>query len=176
MFEDPPFEKVDQGSIVEFGGFEEFYAGSCAVVITPRCDIEHKADFVAVCVVADPRGILARRAALNTSGKRSRFIEDVLKAQAQRYHWLEAFGGFTEGAIVDFQLVTAVTPDVLAPDTVLEQLTSPYCEQLCARYAAYMGRVGVPDLWDRPERDQKRNEIVRGFNPVAGPDPPVELA
>lgn len=166
MFYKPPSDAIDQGDIVSSDVFEQIYGGSCAVVLTPRCDIEWKADFLTLCAVASPHEILRKRATLDTTKKRRNFVDSMLKGTNQRFHWLEPIDRFPRGAVADFQLVASIAADVLIPEDVIIRIAGPYCEELSARYAAYMGRVGVPDLFNHAEMITRRNEIVQSFEAI----------
>lgn len=167
MYVPTPSATLDQGVILK----ELYFYGSDVsrpgVVVTPTCDIEQgKCDYVQVCALWDawevvdgllhgawsgmklvqPSGALA--AGPLGKDKRSNLegqIRRLVTQQFSRYHWLNPPPGTTVPRIVDFQQLASIGINEVAGSTIVAELRSPYREQLCARYAAYMGRVGTED-------------------------------
>lgn len=160
MFANAP-GNADQGSVVDTTAFSDLCAGSVAVIITPRCELEHKAEFVTLAAVC-PIDEVARRLGWGTESQLRNRLSNILKNQEYRWHYLTAFGLFNHGAIVDFQLVTSADVSLLDDVDVIATLRDGFREQLAQRYAAYVGRVGTDDLVKQEELQAYRNEIISG--------------
>lgn len=176
----PP--EIDQGCVVANAPFYAIAARREAIVVTPRCDIEHKLDFLTYCALyrldefvrgqlagswndgklLDAVGAFRPTAAKNErNGLRKSVrgdVDRVSQGKYSRYHWLDPFDG-GEPRIVDFQLVQSLQAEEASALVLLSALTEPYWEQVASRYAAYMGRVGVPDP-DNATRDDQVSGVI----------------
>lgn len=161
MYEAGTPAQVDQGVIVKTALFEPWYPVSAGVILTPRCDIEHKADFLTVCAVVDPASLAAAQKWNDTQPINSH-IGSILSGEEFRWHWLEPFPGFDHGAIVDFQLLTSVAVSTLDTATLVKLIADPWRAHLAQRYSSYASRVGVPET-THAERAEKRGAITKSI-------------
>ncbi len=170
MYLDKPSGKIDQAVIVEsvyFYATDETLPG---LVVTPTCDFEHgKCELAHVCAVREVQdkvrqllggswknlglvqasGALAAGPIGTTAQKAlSNKIHEIAEHRFPRYNWLSPLPGRSAPMIVDFQEMQSVTIEELEGAKVLAELVSPFREEVAARYSAYMGRVGTPDLKD----------------------------
>ena len=165
MYRDDSPNDIDQGAIVETSLFDAVYAESAGLILTPRCDIDmDKADFLTLCVVATPDAILGARPEWSTRKRRHGELSKIIDQSHPRWQWLEPLPGFDSGAIVDFQVILSIATAELEGAQVAATLDGPWREQVNSRYAAYMGRVGVPDV-SRHERNQRRDAVLNGYDP-----------
>ena len=158
---------VDQGVVFKTDLFRRTYLDSAAIVVTPKCDVwQDKADFLAVCAVTSPDAIMRLRVEWDSMPSRRSNLEDILRQKHARYHWLGLdLTAFADGAIADFQVIASVAPTSVDGASVFHRLAGPWSEELSARYAAYMGRIGVPDPeWTPQERTAHRDDLLRQFD------------
>lgn len=150
-------QHVDQGVILHDVYFYSSDAKHYGLVLTPTCDFAHdKVEAVQLCALRPAwdviRDLLSDEwASLNppsSSGKikdlRSR-IESIVKNKLPRYHWFAPLPNTEVPLIGDFQYITSLQFEEAKNLGIVAELVSPYREQVPARYAAYMGRVGTPD-------------------------------
>lgn len=160
----------DQGVIVATSLFAAYYPGSAALILTPRCDIaQDKADFLTLCAVADP-GVVLDRDEWKDIGQKRNQLSLMIQQRHARWHWLEPFDGYPQGAIADFQLLASVAPDAMKDVHILTGLASPWREHVNSRYAGYAGRVGVPDV-PRNAINEQRDAILRSLPTAESPIP-----
>lgn len=161
--------RVDQGAIVEgvyFYAIDEVFHG---VVLTPTCDIaQNKAELLVLCaainawdlvsdliktdwkndgLVSDTGELIA--AADLSQGKRKTLrdkIQRLMRQQFPRYHWLAPIADGKDPLIADFQILACVAPEEIDSARIVASLESPFREQVPTRYAAYVGRIGTPDI------------------------------
>ena len=160
---------LDQGVLLKGVYFYGDDTTGFGVVLTPRCDFaQGKADLVQVCAayratdfvaallpgqwqglrLVDAGGNRLTRADIGT-GKQREFakkLSDLQKQKLPRFHWLIAADGVGHPLVLDFQNVTSLPMGDLEPLEKVAVLRSPFREEVPARYAAYMGRVGTPDV------------------------------
>jgi hypothetical protein len=168
MYIDPPnAQEIDQGLILDGVYFYAIDEVRPAFVLTPACDIaQQKADFLQVSAVWEAREVLqefvqdpwrkhlskADGTLLNGPLSKNKEdwlvdrIKELIAQRFQRWHWLAPIPGTASPLVIDFQLVQSVSFPDLTHARILAELASPFREQVPARYAAYMGRVGTPDL------------------------------
>ncbi len=159
MYQNPAPTSIDQSVIVE-GAFFEGEHRHLGIALTPTCDVaQEKAEFVQFCGVFPAwdvlRGLLssdwARLSSTDNYGrpaKRSDLkgkIKELARQRFPRWHWLAPIPGMSVPLLVDFQLVTSVALEDAEKLPIRAGLVSPFREQVAARYASYMGRVGTPD-------------------------------
>ena len=178
MFNSDPPPVVDQGVIVATSLFHEFYRDSAALVLTPRCDIaQEKAEFLTLCAVVGPEQVAAG-AGWRTLGRLRDELGKIMGGQIYRWHWLDPFGPFQNGAVVDFELVVSVALSTLNDATGIAELASTWREQIATRYAAYAGRIGVPSI-PKAEFVARRNEVAQhvldALPPLPAPDAPTAI-
>jgi hypothetical protein len=171
VYVDPPTAtEIDQYVIlgdVYFHGIDESHPG---LILTPNCDFaQEKCDLVHACALRDAwyvieqfiRGEWSEIKLVGSdgqlipsplpSGKRKALaasIKQLIKQRLPRYHWLVPLPGTTVPQVLDFQVVGSVDLLEIQGATILAQLASPYGEQISARYASYMGRIGTDDFAD----------------------------
>lgn len=141
-------ERIDQGFLVETDLFEGQYEAGLAMVMTPQCDLENKADFVSLAGVGLPGEVLDRLGVKSKSKAADR-VGGLVSGREYRWYFLQPTDlvvGFDAGAFVDFQLVTSVSPGLVEDLDIVAALRSPWCQELASRYAAFAGRVGTPDV------------------------------
>ena len=73
-------------------------------------------------------------------------ITDIAKQKLPRYHWFTPLEAGGRPFIADFQNTSSLNIHELENLKIVAALASPFREQVPARYAAYMGRVGTPDF------------------------------
>jgi hypothetical protein len=73
-------------------------------------------------------------------------VRNLITQSFPRYHWLPPLPGTVTPCILDFQVVESAVLEELNERKIVAQLQSPLREQVPARYAAYMSRVGTPDF------------------------------
>ena len=72
-----------------------------------------------------------------------------MEGRELRWHFLhptKLVEDFENGAFVDFQLVSSVPADVGFDLPVVGEIKGPWAQEVAARYAAFMGRVGTEDV------------------------------
>ncbi len=168
-----PGEKWDQGDIVEGVYFAAFDKKIPAVLVTPACDIEQeKVDlwtFVALfpdvevakdCVAKELAEwkLVAAAPSKNQRNALSKALRGLVTQRLPRYHWIAVSIGEAAAHVADFTCVTALpVAEVKGEATRVATLRSSWREQLPARYAAFMARVGTVDFKD----DALAGEIER---------------
>ncbi len=143
---------IDQGVIVDWPGFQEVYEDSAAVILTPQCDIEHKADFLTVAACVPAMRLVTE---CNALGKIRDKIGNLMAGKEYRWYWLAPIGHFDIGAVVDFQLVTSTTAVQIEGVPILGALEPPWREHLASQYARYTSRVGLPEESDQQKRARR---------------------
>lgn len=149
--------KIDQSTIlrnVYFYGIDELCIG---LVLTPTCDFaQNKVELVQVCALipawdfiremlqTDWKNFNSDKKIKDIQGK----VKELIRLRFPRYHWFAPLPNTTIPLIGDFQNVTSLPFLELEKLEIIAELISPYREQVPARYAAYMGRVGTPDFSD----------------------------
>ncbi len=167
---------LDQGTILKEAPFYAIAERREAIVVTPVCDIaQDKADYVAFCALFKLSEFLEGQLAggwssggkLDANGKfpdslpkneKNGFrkdtrnkLEQIARGSFPRYYWLQPWDD-GEPRVADLALVQTVTLEEAIVHEMLVHLQTPYRELVSTRYAAHMGRVGVPD----PEDGEKK--------------------
>lgn len=153
---------LDQGVVLRDVYFYADDEKLFGLVLTPRCDIEQsKADFVQLCALYPMYQFI--QAMLNSTWSKLNDptkvadlrgqIRNLAKQRIPRYHWFDPLPGTQVPLIADFQHIASLLLHDLGDIELVAELASPFREQVPTRYAAYMGRVGVPDS---PEADRER--------------------
>lgn len=149
MYEVPAeAERVDQGHLVKTNLFETQYEAGLAVVVTPECDLENKADFVSLAAVGFPQEVMTRIGVTSKSKAADR-VGGLVSGREYRWYFLQPTAmvtGFEAGAFVDFQLVTSVPMENSEDLTAVAALRTPWRQEMASRYAAFAGRVGTDDV------------------------------
>jgi len=151
----------DQGDIVEAAYFGATDSSLPAVLLTPACDLEHdKVEFWTL-VALFPDIEVARaicdaelhawgRTAESLSGsQRKRLAEkirDLIHQRFPRYQWLPLDHAGSAGYVADFTLVQSLPADEVRTLGRIGAVESRWREQMAARYAAYLGRIGTDDF------------------------------
>jgi hypothetical protein len=175
-----PGEDWDQGDVVEEVYFAALDAARPGVLVTPACDIEQdKLDFwtfvalyrddeVARSLVAKDLEGWKRSAGGATLTKNQREslakkVRELIDQRFPRYHWLPVALGGHPAHVADFSCVCSLPADeVRANAKRARALVSSWREQLPARYASYMARVGTIDF-KRDEIDPQVDRLVRSL-------------
>ena len=136
----------DQGDIVEAVYFPGPDCKLPAVLVTPACDLEHGSPtdlwtFVALRPDAEVAGDIVQE-----QGSARGSLSQLMKQRYYRYHWLPVSIGASLGHVADFAIVTSLPMgEITKSARRLYSMNSSWREQLPARYAAYIGRIGVDD-------------------------------
>lgn len=141
------------------------------VLITPSCDfVQDKADHIlfAYCTpLRETQEYIDWKK--NPDDPRRRYINKLLtllKNGKERFFFLPGIFNIPD-LIVDYQKVTTFEPQEFTRLTKEEKLTcvasldSPYCEELCARFSRYFGRLGTPDLNTELIIKNLRNQVAK---------------
>jgi hypothetical protein len=155
----------DQGDIVQGVYFAAADTELPAVLVTPACDIEQsKVDlwtFVALYPDTEvARAIVAKdleswrksgtsTLSANQKSSLAKTMRDLLGHRYPRYHWLPVRIGDHTAHVADFSWVTALPAEEVRRSVRIATLRSSWREQLPARYASFMARVGTVDF--KPE-------------------------
>ena len=148
MYKDPEnLDGVEQGSLVKTKVFKNRYTTGIGLVLTPQCDLEHKAEFVTIAGVGDAEDVL-EKIGVDSRTKLGKKFKGLISGRDLRWYWLhpeDDIKGLQLGGFVDFQLITSLPVAKVLEMPVLGGLEGPWCQQLSARYASYAGRVGTED-------------------------------
>jgi hypothetical protein len=169
----------DQGDIVAGVYFAAVDTDLPGVLVTPACDIEQgKVDlwtFVALfpdvavaraLVAKDIEGWMKPGATSSSAGSGlstkqraalAKKMDELLNHRFARYHWLPVRIGDSPAHVADFSYVTALPADEVKERTRVASLRSSWREQLPARYASFMARVGTVDF----KREDVATEVER---------------
>jgi len=162
-FYSQPSGVPDQGSLLRSDAFADFYPGSAAIVLTPRCDlVGEDLEYVLLGAVVG-LDVLARKKGWLTKQKLGERIPEIVNRTAYRWHYLPPTEGFPFGAAVDFQLVLSADVTVLPELDAISNVREVYREQIAQRYASYTGRVGTEDLVPVYARREFRNRLIDGL-------------
>jgi hypothetical protein len=136
----------DQGDIVEAVYFPGPDCKLSAVLVTPACDLEHgNATDLWTFVALRPDVDVAAAIVKEQSSPKSS-LSQLMKQRYYRYHWLPVNIGAYPAHVADFGIVTSLPMgEVTQSAKRLYSMNSSWREQVPARYAAYIGRVGVVD-------------------------------
>lgn len=189
-----PRQVWDQGDVIEAAYFAAFDKKLPAILVTPACDLEHPDAGVSlwtlVALFPDTeiaRQVVAKELAqwnlprgqdgsLSLSvSKRNKLDERVgnlIRQRYPRYHWVPVEVGGSPGNVADFNCVTSIpAEEVRQRGRRLASLVSSWREQLPARYAAYMGRIGTED-YEESDLRAHVDRIVDGLARKPEPDSP----
>jgi len=180
----PPFctprPSWDQGDIVESVYFPGPDSRLPAVLVTPACDLEQEKVSLWTFVALFPDIAIAKEVAKREkgsllvddsglvslqSGKQrahlERKLQELMKQRFSRYHWLPITIGKEDGHVVDFSVVTSLPSEEVHTRAVrIASMNSSWREELPARFAAYIGRVGVDEY--PPEESARHLERLVG--------------
>jgi hypothetical protein len=179
IYNTAPPAGVEQGAIYRDINFPFCEIPMRGVVLTPKCDIiQDKTKMVTLALVQNARMTFAEMAIVKgldeaeatgqspISKTKSRPIIDSLGALVDnrhlRWHFLPEAPGLMPHLCVDFQVVFTVPLNTLDDSSKLVTLCSPWREQLYARYAAYCGRIGVPQL-----SNELKQVVIDGISTLA---------
>ncbi len=168
MYTDAVPAKVGQGTIVKDIYFYAIDEARSAISLTPICDLEQsKAEMLQLSALFDAweiaarlfqgdwggAGLIDREGKLipgPLSGTKTKEFNDKVRQligqRFPRYHWLAPLPATDRPLLADFQVLTALPIEEVMAQNILTELKSPFREQIAARYASYMGRVGTPDF------------------------------
>lgn len=154
---------LDQSEILEniiFPGPEKACLG---IIVTPVCEIaQGKVDYITLCLVVPAFDALdvfleenweqklgIKKGTNLSAGKRADLLRGrlspIFRNQMVRYQWLDPFPGEKEPHIVDFQILANIPFSTAKLAKRKCALRSPWREAIPTRYAAYAGRVGLPE-------------------------------
>lgn len=163
------FERLDQGALYEEFPFEaDRDLRTYALVVTPRCDIDHKLAYVTLLPATPAFEFLEEQIQVSnifpgvTVGQlwgkdviSKKKLKSVMKEfgnrlmtwhpAVPRYHFLPDYES-TPPCFIDFQAAHSCTRKSIESYRGVGTIASPYIEHLVARYAAWQGRVGVDSL------------------------------
>jgi len=157
----PLGEAWDQGDVVEAVFAAAINGDAPGVLLTPSCDIAQGKvatwTFVALFkdedVAASILGADVRSWNLGSGEPSSKqhaalakHATELLHQRVPRFHWLPVTIAGHLGWVADFTFITALPIDECKSATRVARLASSWREQLPARYAAYMSRVGTDDF------------------------------
>ena len=157
----PPGPDWDQGDIVDAVYFAAIDKQMPAVLVTPSCDVEQgKVElwtFIALFPdVEVARAVVAKdveqwnAGGVFSSKQRAslgKALDGLIKQRLPRYHWTPVAVGDSPAQVADFSCVSALpVAEVKTTATRLATLRSSWREQLPARYASFMARVGTVDF------------------------------
>ena len=166
MYEEETPTTLQQGCIVKSLFFYATGEDHVAVALSPACDFAQEKAEHALFVRLVPFDEFILRAlagswsdvrpqdegASPTTKQRKKldgYMKKLMGGQWMRYHWFDCIGD--EGPwVADFQVVSCVPQEQFGELELLAAMKPKFMEQLPARWAAYAGRIGVPD---RPESD-----------------------
>lgn len=160
-----PRPSWDQGDIVDGVYFPGPDAKLPAVLVTPACDLEQEKvslwTFVALFPDTAVAGDIVQRekgslpvgedglVSQPTTKQRThleRKLRELMTQRFYRYHWLPLKIGDQTGHVADFSFVTSLpSAEVSKKAARLFSMNSSWREEVPARFAAYIGRVGVED-------------------------------
>lgn len=177
-----PAPAWNQGDVVESVYFAAFDKSMPGVLVTPACDVEQEKVDLWTLVALFPDAEVARAIVAKTlaewkvgagnppTNKQRQALAKDLRAlvtqRLPRYHWIPVRIGESPAHVADFSAVTALpVAEVKGKAARVATLQSSWREQLPARYAAFMARVGTVDF----KEDALSAEIERLVNAaVAG--------
>lgn len=160
-----PRPSWDQGDIVQDVYFPGPDSKLPAVLVTPACDLEQGKvslwTFVGLfpdtavvreivqrekgSLPVDEDGLVVQPSA-RQRGHLEKKLQELMTQRYYRYHWLPLKIGNEHGHVADFSFVTSLPIEEIQGKTVrLFSMNSSWREELPARFAAYMGRVGVEE-------------------------------
>lgn len=134
------------------------------VIVTPACDLaQDKTDFHRLCVlyplphllhiIGKGTGLIEEhwKGAEPLSKNKWKEVHEKLKKAIKnawpRYHFLPSAPGFFEtDYIIDFEVLATVRLGDLRVEDRHARMNSPFKQELIQRLAAYMMRIGTPDL------------------------------
>jgi hypothetical protein len=173
-----PGSAWDQGDVVDALYFAALDALRPAVLVTPACDLEHDKVDLWTFVVLYPDVDIARTLVAKdlaswqkTAGQLSRGQQEALTKKVReliahrfgRYHWIPVKIGEHPAHVADFSCVTSLPAgEVQGTARRIASMASSWREQLPARYASYMARVGTVDF-DRAEIEPQVDRLVRSL-------------
>ena len=169
MYAASPSGSIDQGVILRDCYIYALDAHQHGLILTPRCDFaQRKADSVHIAGVLDAHEVIREfithewkdigladadgnpmSSSPLSNTKRTALTKklfELMKQKYPRYHWLAPLPDSATPLVVDFQLITSCPMVELETYQIAAELVSPFRETISARYAAYMGRIGTPDL------------------------------
>jgi hypothetical protein len=168
----------DQGDIAGSVFFPLEDDEAPGVLLTPACDIEQQKveawTFVEMYRDVDVLdGMLSKVRAKSSQGEdgiyvagkdafgnAENIVRNLLLNKVLRYHWLPVVIGEHRGWVADFQSVTSLPVEAVSQVSRVCRLRSSWREQLCARYSAFMGRVGTPE-YEKAQLDEAVSALLR---------------
>ena len=175
-----PTTEWDQGDIVEAVYFAAQDAALPGVLVTPACDVDQAKvefwTFVALFPDSDVASTLLEKdvetwkaggAGLTKNQREaaSKRIRELMVQRFPRYHWLPVPFGQYPAYVADFCCVTSLPVEEVRQNAKrVKALASSWREQLPARYASYMARVGTSDF----VREELDAQVARVLGVVAG--------
>jgi hypothetical protein len=159
--EQPP--SLAQGAILRDVPFPIVDSLGLGVLLTPECDLaQDKAETGLLVLLADAQELFVEMArsstalldadgnfvsnpSKNAEGTLKGRIRDVQLNRTPRYHWLDALPTAGGPFVADFQFLTCLAIEEVQRLEVVGNLADPFRSSIATRYAAYAGRVGIPD-------------------------------
>lgn len=179
-----PSDEWDQGDVVEAAYFAALDAERPAVLVTPACDIDQGKvelwtlvalfpdDEIARALVAKDLESWQKEGGGAPLSKKQRdaltkTVRQLFEQRFPRYHWIPVELAGHPAHVADFTCVCSLPADEIRTKRRLATLTSSWREQLPARYASYMSRVGTIDF-RQEEVDTQVERIVRSLTEAPG--------
>lgn len=186
MYEATAPTSLQQGCIVQGVYFFATDEDRDAVALTPACDFaQDKADYITFVALipylemADglaktswKKDMAAEGHAIPGKDKRGnlrRHVDELVRNVYPRFQWFEKVDEEHGPWVADFQIVATLPKEDASQLPLLARLAPQHLEQLPARYASYMGRIGVPDA-TKAEIDAAHASIFEHFFGQAPPD------
>ena len=154
----------DQGDIVEAVYLPGPDCKLPAVLVTPACDLEHGSATDLWTFVALRPDVEVAADIVRELGSPKGSLSQLMKQRYYRYHWLPVSIGASLGHVADFGIVTSLPMgEVTQSARRMYSMNSSWREQVPARYAAYIGRVGVVDY----TKDEAQTHLDRLLQDVS---------
>ncbi len=118
---------------------------------TPTCDFaQDKAELIHLCAMFTAASVIEQLRKTTWEKLAPKELKNQIKQfitqRLPRYHFFAPLPGMVVPLLADFQVITSLPLRELESLEIVAELESPFREQVPARYAAYMGRVGTPDF------------------------------
>ena len=180
-----------QGAILRDVPFTVIDAAELGLLLTPECDLVQDKAVTALFVYLVPASEFIRGLAEGhekfkdgdsgnlvgspSKDARNSFLDKIRRIQennSPRYHWIDQLPDGAGPFVADFQFLACVPLETVTNLPVAANLADPFRSAVPARYAAYAGRVGTPDLDEAALLNYRQSQLDAIF-PVNVPPPQV---
>lgn len=159
----PGDTRIDQGDIFEGVYFHATGLNLKGLLITPTCDLAKmltEPDIVKLCALIDfdqLYPVITRRS--RNDADREDVVSNLIGNRFERYHWLGKLPSIENKYwYIDLAITECVKYIDLKTENRIAMIKSPLRESVPTKYAAYMGRVGLP--WEKPDWRNLAKEVV----------------